>query len=239
MPQNDADEEGDDGKNDQPTPDEFEEHLRSTFGNDCDLVRKIFVVWTAFAALYVEWMTEWTDNSRAYRCKRAVAFLRVACAFSVAMSNLTENRHQSWYVHQAVWVVAVQIAAFGNLWRYSTAALEQRGARLKKIMRNCVSWRPLCKGWTVSIIRDRITGAEIRRKKQRYESSPMLQLMRVIVATEEQWRVQDTSTTLAKSFTHQVSAPARRMVGHAPRAKEWLRRGSVWLVVGLVGADHY
>ena len=86
---------------------------------------------------------EWTADDEAYRAKRALRFLRAAIAFAEALNLVSNYKHKSWYVHLLVFVDVVpqQIAAHGNTWRFSTAPIESRGARLKRLGRRVVSWR--------------------------------------------------------------------------------------------------
>ena len=73
---------------------------------------------------------------------RALALLRCAVEMILGIKACSINKHKSWYTFLAVWVVPRQIAKRGDLWAYGTAPVEQRGARLKKFVRNVVSWRP-------------------------------------------------------------------------------------------------
>ena len=98
------------------------------------------------------------------------------------MKDVSYGKHKSWYVYLTVWVVPRQMAAKGDLWAYSTAPIEQRGARMKKIARACVSWRP-------PRFRSDIDSAESAGGKtlRPYESCAMLQLLRAVVAQEQIW----------------------------------------------------
>ena len=73
-----------------------------------------------------------------------------------------------------------QIAKYGELWPFSTAALESRGARIKRI-RN-VSWRPYVGG---AFDRKSDRRGRVAIFKQTYKSSPTLQVLRIISAQEE------------------------------------------------------
>ena len=43
-----------------------------------------------------------------------------------------------------------QMARNGDSWSYGTSPVEQRGARLKKFVRNVVCWRPIHDGWVAT-----------------------------------------------------------------------------------------
>ena len=88
------------------------------------------------------------------------------------------------YAYLAVWVMALQMAEKGDSFAFSTAPVEQRGARLKKIIRNVVSWRPFHDGWLAPEVKG---GDRVWSRRRKYESCAMLQLMRVTNAQEEMW----------------------------------------------------
>ena len=111
--------------------------LRARYGSHMNVVRLIFEGWRAFGDLYAEWKRDWTEDGQEYKNKRALALLFKAIKFSRAMSNVSYTKHKSWYVYLTVWVVPRQVAARGDLWAYSTAPIEQRGARMKRIARAC------------------------------------------------------------------------------------------------------
>ena len=58
------------------------------------------------------------------------------------MEAASISKHKSWYVFLTIWVVPRQMAINGDLWAFGTSPVEQRGARLKKFVRNVVSWKP-------------------------------------------------------------------------------------------------
>ena len=111
---------------------------------------------------------------------RALSLLRCAISFSDAMTDVSYKKHKSWYVFLTVWVVPRQVAIRGDLFPYSTAPIEQRGARMKKIVRQCVSWRaPVFASHS-----EEKSGP----KRRPYESCAMLQLLRSVVAQEQIWQ---------------------------------------------------
>eukprot|EP00965_Chrysotila_dentata_P146592 4840449-Pleurochrysis_carterae.AAC.1 len=115
--------------------------------------------------------------------------------FSLTLNNVSNYKHQSWYVHYLIWIIPQQIFLHGNLWRFSTVAIESRGAKLKKFGRRTVSWRPLAAASAVYSYIDRQTGLPVRRF-QSYRSSPMEQMMKQIVAREE--ASHDTESVFAR-----------------------------------------
>lgn len=109
-----------------------------------DLVKLILNAWRKYALLYAEWMKEWPSVSdNAVKQQRALDFLHRAIDFSEAMKDVSYKKHKSWYVFLTVWVAPRQIAERGDLWAYSTAPIESRGARMKRIVRSCTRLTPL------------------------------------------------------------------------------------------------
>eukprot|EP00965_Chrysotila_dentata_P102822 3394923-Pleurochrysis_carterae.AAC.1 len=93
--------------------------------------------WEAFGELFSTWRDEWSKDSKEYRAKRALRFLHAACRLAKALNKISNYKHKSeWYVHMVVFIVSQQIAAHGDMWRSSTAAIESRDARLKRIGRS-------------------------------------------------------------------------------------------------------
>ena len=85
----------------------------------------------------------------------ALSHLPVAAvAFAVALNTVSDYKHKSWYVHYMVWIVPRMIYLHGDLWRFSTAAIESRNARLKRMGITCISWRPYQDGtgWDITVV---------------------------------------------------------------------------------------
>eukprot|EP00965_Chrysotila_dentata_P149246 4928975-Pleurochrysis_carterae.AAC.1 len=118
-----------------------------------------------------------------------------AIKFSSALNNVSNYRHQSWYVHYIVWIVPQQLFMYGNTWRFSTCAIESRGARLKCIERRVICWRPVSAMGTVYNYIDRRTWLPVRKTRS-YASSPMEQMMIRICNQEANWHV--TSSVFAR-----------------------------------------
>ena len=110
--------------------------MRARYGSHMDTVRLGMEVWCAFGLLYAEWRAPWTSRTTEYAQSRALKFLKLAINFSKALKAASFGKHKSWYVWLVVWVVPRQMARYGNLWTYGTSPVEQRGARLKRIVRN-------------------------------------------------------------------------------------------------------
>ena len=85
------------------------------------------------------------------------------------------------------WAVATrQMRKCGNLWRFSTRAVEGRGGRLKHIGRRMVCWRLRSNGKYKRIVRGRVV-------EQTYSSAPERQLMRTACSREERAHTQQRS----------------------------------------------
>ena len=54
--------------------------------------------------------------------------------------------HKSWTPHIAQYILFRHVARYGDLWRFSSGALEQRGAQLKRIGSCVACFRPMAKG---------------------------------------------------------------------------------------------
>ena len=64
------------------------------------------------------------------------------------------------------------------------------GARLKKFVRNVVSWRPYHDGWVAASRPHNADGtpaASVFVARRKYESCAMMQILRMCVAQEEMW----------------------------------------------------
>ena len=169
----------------------LEAKLRKSYGSHMDSVRLAVEGWSAFGLLYAEWRKPWTSRSQDYKNMRALAFLKVAIQFGKAIEAASLSKHTSWYVWLVVWVVPRQMQIYGDVWAFGTSPVEQRGARLKRIVRNCVSWRPRHTGWVEahgpSLAGEKAPEVFVARRK--YESCAMMQCLRACVAQEEMWDV--------------------------------------------------
>ena len=119
-----------------------------------DIVKLGLDAWKEIGLLYAEWrsiylpcLAGWEFSTKQFCEERALAFLRCAIRLSLAMKACSMSKHKSWYSYLVVWVAPRQMARDGDLWAYGTSPVEQRGARLKKFVRNVVSWRPYHDGW--------------------------------------------------------------------------------------------
>ena len=52
------------------------------------------------------------------------------------------TQHKSWTPHISMWILFRHVARYGDLWRFSSGALEQRGAQLKRIGSCVACFRP-------------------------------------------------------------------------------------------------
>lgn len=121
---------------------------------------------------------------RVQRTERALSLAKHAAACTEAMTALSVNKHKSWYFHLVTWVVPLQMAEVGDLWPFGTGPVEQRGARLKRLARSVVSWRPYHSGYKQS---SEDPSVQVFCKRRRYDSCAMMQLLRACVAQERQW----------------------------------------------------
>ena len=120
---------------------------------------------------------------------RALKFAKLAALLSTSMKAASLGKHKSWYTYLTVWVVPRQMADWGDTWAFCTSPIEQRGARLKKIIRSVVSWRPAHDGY-VAAVGPTLLGGSVPRVwvgRRKYESCAMMQLLRSCVAQEEIW----------------------------------------------------
>ena len=101
------------------------------------------------------------------------------------MNIVSSTRHKSWYVHLTVWVVPRQLFQYGDTWRYSTAAIESRGARLKRFGRKMASWRGRIETAKTYIFKKQ--SGETGKRTTSYNSSPMEQLLKLVCAQEDAW----------------------------------------------------
>ena len=120
----------------------LEAKLRERYGSHMDVVKLGLDVWKEIGLLYAEWREPWVASTRDYAEQRAMQLLRCAARLGPAMKAASVGKHKSWYVFLTIWVVPRQMATHGDMWAYGTSPVEQRGARLKKFVRNVVSWRP-------------------------------------------------------------------------------------------------
>eukprot|EP00965_Chrysotila_dentata_P139542 4613463-Pleurochrysis_carterae.AAC.1 len=73
-------------------------------------------------------------------------------------------------LHTIVRVVP-QLFMYGNTWRFSTCAIESRGARLKRIGRRMICWRPISAMGTIYNFIDRRTQKPVRTTRN-YTAPP-------------------------------------------------------------------
>eukprot|EP00965_Chrysotila_dentata_P036566 1217039-Pleurochrysis_carterae.AAC.1 len=121
-----------------------------------------------------------------FTCVRVRATcLHAACRLARQLNKISNFKHKSWYVHMVVFIVPQQIMEHGDMWRSSTAAIESRGARLKRIGRATVSWRGAVNGWCAQ---KQSKGVKVQKLMGRsYSSSAVQQLLMKAAMTEEIW----------------------------------------------------
>ena len=164
--------------------------LRVRYKSHMDSAKLTLECWKSLGLLYAEWRQPWTTHTQEYADSRALALLRCAIDMSAALKAVSINKHKSWYTYLTVWVVPRQMAKHGDLWAFGTSPVEQRGARLKKFVRNVVSWRPYSDGWVAPVGPVEADGSKPRPvfvARRKYESCSMMQILRMCVSQEEMW----------------------------------------------------
>ena len=90
-------------------------------------------------ALNDHWVDERDPTEREGRAYRvAIAAIKLAVQWEAASSG----NHRSWYMHVMLFILPRQVAALGDLWRFSSGPLEARGARLQRAVRTNFTFRP-------------------------------------------------------------------------------------------------
>ena len=104
------------------------------------------------------------------------------------------------------------MARDGDLWAFGTSPVEQRGARLKKFVRNVVTWRPFHTGWVAPAgpaLADGSGPAPVFVARRKFESCAMMQVLRMCVCQEEMWAAPAIES--AASGVSNLSVSERRM----------------------------
>jgi hypothetical protein len=153
------------------------------FGNKAGEVIDTLILWEAYGEVFAAWRDEWTSDSDPYRATRALRLLRAAAKFLPALNRVSNFNQMSWYGH-LLFIAAIQLWEKGNTWRYATAAIESRGARLKRVGRAVTNWRRLARTPVTYNYISRSTGAKVQRS-QAYNSSPMQQMLLKVALHEE------------------------------------------------------
>jgi hypothetical protein len=179
-----------------------------------DVVKIGIDAWRELGFVYAEWREPWEASDKEYREKRALAFLRCAVRLSAAMpmKACSVNKHKSWYAFLTVWVVPRQMARDGDTWAFGTSPVEQRGARLKKFVRQVVSWRPCSDGMVTPAgpaLADGSTPSPVYVPRRKYESCAMMQVLRMCVSQEEMWAA--SALESAQTGVDVLSVSERRM----------------------------
>ena len=99
------------------------------------------------------------------------------------MKVMSNDRSTADYLPLAAYIVPQQIAERGDLWPYSTRAVEGRGGRVKKVRRKVVCFRKPAKEIWKAVRNAKQKSFSF--KKSYYNSCSTLQTMRTISAQEE------------------------------------------------------
>ena len=155
------------------------EMLVGRYAEHAATVHAIMSAWELYHDLSNLLATPLDDTSLAGRQEKARQVALASIAFAHRFESVCSGRHRSWYLHLFVYIVPRQIERYGDLWPFSTAALEGRGARIKRVR---VCWRGysdkpmICKAER----QGRVTSF-----KRSYRSAPTIQILRMITAAEE------------------------------------------------------
>ena len=168
-----------------------EAYIKQRYGSKHGEVLTRLWLWEAYDEVYRAWRDEWTSDTQEYRGERALRMLRAGINFVKALNVVSLNQHQSWYVHYLIYIVPRQLYKYGNTWRFSTAPIESRGARIKRIARRVVSWRARAVGTTAYDYIRRSDGVRVQRA-QRYDSSPCHQMLQKVCMSEDFWHSSST-----------------------------------------------
>ena len=101
----------------------------------------------AYFAVYCALNEPWhgQEHVQAVREARALRVFKAAAQVGKYM-EAEGTTHKSWTLHIAQYILPRHVARYGDLWRFSSGALEQRGAQLKRIGSCVACFRPLAKG---------------------------------------------------------------------------------------------
>ena len=99
------------------------------------------------------------------------------------MKAMSNDRCVADYLPLAAYIVPQQMAERGDLWPYSTRAVEGRGGRVKKVRRSVVCFRKPAKE-IFKAVRN-VKQNSFAFKKSYYSSCSTLQTMRTLVSQEE------------------------------------------------------
>ena len=80
--------------------------------------------WGEYHALSALLSEPLEDTTTAGKEERARQVAHAAIALAHSFEGVCNGRHKSWYLHLFVYVVPRQIAKYGELWPFSTAALD-------------------------------------------------------------------------------------------------------------------
>ena len=162
----------------------LEQILRKLFGHNTTKVRAIFEATCAYAEAFESINDEWTESTEEYKQMRALRTYRAGLRLLVAMKGMSNSRCRSHYLPLCAYVLPQQMAKYGDLWPYSTRAVEGRGGRLKRISRKTCCFRKRSKAEVGKSVRN-LKLATVSFKKAPYNSSRTLQMFRTQMAQEE------------------------------------------------------
>ena len=128
--------------------DETEALLSDTWGKETSApmllaLRAFDAYYVLYSALNEPWHGQ--EHVQDVREARALRVFKAAATVGKYM-EAGGTTHKSWTLHIAQYILFRHVARYGDLWRFSSGALEQRGAQLKRIGSCVACFRPLAKG---------------------------------------------------------------------------------------------
>ena len=124
--------------------DETEALIHDTWGEETGspmlvALRFFDAYFELYCALNEPWHGDEADQG--VREARALRVFKAAVKCGKYMEAGGTN-HKSWTPHISMWILFRHVARYGDLWRFSSGALEQRGAQLKRIGSCVACFRP-------------------------------------------------------------------------------------------------
>ena len=128
--------------------DETEALLSDTWGKETSApmllaLRAFDAYYVLYSALNEPWHGQ--EHVQDVREARALRVFKAAATVGKYM-EAGGTTHKSWTLHIAQYILFRHVARYEDLWRFSSGALEQRGAQLKRIGSCVACFRPLAKG---------------------------------------------------------------------------------------------
>ena len=171
---------------DEPAPEAEDDALgtilRRLFGHNAAFVRSIFTSFVCYGNLFNATNDAWTSNTTEYKEERATETYWTGLAQLKAVRIMSNERCDSDYFALIAYIACQQMAIRGDLWPYSTRAVEGRGGRYKRIDR-----RIICKRKRASKVMRAVRNVKlgvVSFKESAYNSTRTLQMLRASTSQE-------------------------------------------------------